>query len=221
MFEDRLKQETNGEDHKLPPRGNTNPRFGSVLPSTSMLEFGDNLTQEHLAHDIRGLPAGIYQLGNHPKPGWIALGQVVVGHAIPGASATATPVIGLAPTSSAKAKDLELAGEVALFREIMEGWDFNDHQASAVLGYKEPTFAAELFKGLVSIRQRDAEERLHLVITIAIDLEALYRDHDVIRKWLRKPQELLGGATPLGVATEGTSLDLLKLSEYVEYLSGR
>jgi hypothetical protein len=90
-----------------------------------------------------------------------------------------------------------------------------------MLGYKEPTFASELFKGLVSIRQRDAEERLQLVTTIAMDLEALYRDRDVLRKWLRTPHRLLGGATPLAMATEGTSLDMLKLSEYVEYLSGR
>ena len=59
------------------------------------------------------------------------------------------------------------------------------------------------------------------MITIAVDLEALHRDRDVIRQWLRRPHELFGGATPLAMATEGTSLDLLKLSEYVEYLSGR
>jgi hypothetical protein len=119
------------------------------------------------------------------------------------------------------AKDLELAGEVALFREIMSDWGVSDREASAILGYKEPTFATDLFKGLTSVRQRDAEERLQLVIAIAIDLEGLYRDYDVIKKWLRKPHELLKGATPLKMATEGTSLDLFKLSEYVEYLSGR
>ena len=73
----------------------------------------------------------------------------------------------------AKATDLELAGEVALFREIMSDWGLSDKEASAVLGYKEPTFATDLFKGLTSIRQRDAEERLQLVITMAVDLEGL------------------------------------------------
>jgi hypothetical protein len=138
----------------------------------------------------------------HPKPEFLTLRRV-------------------APAEHVNAKDLELAGEVALFREIMKDWDLNDQQASAVLGYAEPSFASELFKGLVTIRQRDAEERLQTVITLAVDLEALYRDVDVIRKWLRKPHSLLDGAIPLKLATEGSSVDLLRLSEYVEYLSGR
>ena len=126
-----------------------------------------------------------------------------------------------AEAEPAQATDLALAGEIALFREIMSDWGLSDREASTVLGYTEPTFATDLFKGLTSIRQRDAEERLQLVITMAVDLEGLYRDYDVIRKWLRKPHDLLNGETPLKIATEGTNLDLVKLSEYVEYLSGR
>ena len=214
MLEDVPNQQTNGEDHKLPPLGNSDPRF-----SSTMLEMVENLTQAQLARGVGSLPAGTYQALMQLSPGWIVLRHNDPDHARP-ASVPAAPHVP-APTSPTKAKDLELAGEVALFREIMHDWGIDDHQASALLGYKEPTFAAELFRGLASIRQRDAEERLQLVITIAIDLEALYRDRDAIRKWLRKPHELLGGATPLAMATEGTSLDMLKLSEYVEYLSGR
>lgn len=214
MLEDAPNQQANGEDHKLPPLGNSDPRF-----SSAMLEMVENLTQAQLARGVGRLPSGTYHARKQLSPDWIVLSHPDLGHAGP-VSVPAAPYV---PALSApiKAKDLEVAGEVALFREIMEDWGFNDHQASAVLGYKEPTFAAELFKGLVSIRQRDAEERLQLVITIAVDLDALYRDRDVIRKWLRRPHELIGGATPLAMATEGTSLDLLKLSEYVEYLSGR
>lgn len=196
-------QKTNGRGHHTPlPLGNTNPQFTSVLPSTSPLDVKGDFGQVVVAGGIRDLPAGIYQstVPNVDKFIRIRLG------------ALAEPV---------KARDLELAGEVALFREIMSDWGLNDQQASAILGYKEPTFATDLFKGLTSIRQRDAEERLQLVITIAVDLEALYRDYDVIQKWLRKPHELLNGATPLAMATEGSSVDLLKVSEYVEYLSGR
>ena len=215
MLDDTSRQQTNGEDHKHLPLGNTDPQFGSALPPGS--EMLDYLAQAKLARGIRELPPGLYQVRSHLKSGSIVFGRGGLG------LGTAAPAAAPAPPldPSVKAKDLELAGEVALFREIMKDWDFTDHQASAVLGYKESTFAAELFRGLVSIRQRDADERLQLVITIAVDLEALFRDRNAIRDWLRRPHELLGGATPLAMATEGTSLDMLKLSEYVEYLSGR
>ena len=214
MLEDAPNQQANGEDHRLPPLGNSDPRF-----SSAMLEMVENLTQAQLARGVGSLPPGAYEARKQLGLSWSVLSHADLDHIAPASIPAAAYVP--ASTTPIKAKDLELAGEVALFREIMEDWGVKDHQASAVLGYKEPTFATELFKGLVSIRQRDAEERLQLVITIAIDIEALYRDRDVIRKWLRRPHELLGGVTPLAIATEGTSLDMLTLSEYVEYLSGR
>jgi hypothetical protein len=221
MLEESLRQQANGVDQELPPQGNTNPLLSSVLPSTSFLEVED---QADLLRPIRSLPHRL-----QPRIGeWIALGRSVPapvgGSREWGGVPPTVPLVPseqVAPLPRAKAKDLELAGEIALFREIMRDWALSDQEASAMLGYKEPAFATELFKGLTSIRQRDADERLQLVIAIAVDLEALYRDYDVIKKWLRKPHELLNGAVPVGMATEGTSLDLLKLSEYVEYLSGR
>jgi hypothetical protein len=168
-------QQTNGEDHRPPPQGNTNPQLRSVLPSTSPLEFKGNFTQARSLGGIRDLPAGIYQgTGNL---GWIILGA-------------------LEAPGPLKARDLELAGEIALFREIMKDWDFDDRQASALLGYVDSTFATDLFKGLATIRQRDAEGRLLAVVSMAADLDALYRDVDVIRKWLRNSQDLLDGKTP-------------------------
>jgi hypothetical protein len=218
-----LEQQANGIDHELPPQGNTNPLHSSVLPSSSFLEVKD---QAELVRPIHDLPKEGQKI--HPRiSGWIVLGRPVPAFVRPSSEVPSPPAVPsvsseqFVPHSDASAKDLELAGEVALFREIMSDWGLGEQEASAILGYKEPTFATDLFKGLTSIRQRDADERLQLVITIAVDLEALYRDYDVIKKWLRKPHELLNGAIPLKMATEGTSLDLFKLSEYIEYLSGR
>jgi hypothetical protein len=223
MLEGTLSQQVNGVDHERPPQGNTDPQLSSVLPSASLLDRRD---QADLVRPIRDLPHDLQRI--QPRiGGWIVLGQSVPAHIRPSSEGSIPPVIPplpsehVAPFPHAGAMDLELAGEVALFREIMSDWGLSDQEASGVLGYKEPTFATDLFKGLGTIRQRDADERLQLVITIAVDLEALYRDYDVIKKWLRKPHELLNGAIPLQMATEGTSFDLLKLSEYVEYLSGR
>jgi hypothetical protein len=218
MFEHRPipPQQSNGRDHSLPPQSNTNPQFSSVLPSTSVLE-ADKATQAQLVRGVQDLPFVISDTSVEFR--WAskaAYGSNIAPTTTATAIASAT-----ASVKSANAKDLEVAGEVALFREIMKDWGFNDQQASYVLGYNDPSFATELFKGLTSIRHRDAEIRLDLVITIAVDLEALYRDYDVIQKWLRKPHDLLNGATPMTLAMEGTSLDLLKLSEYVAYLSGR
>lgn len=227
MFESIPRQEGNGADYDFASQENTSSMFRSVLPSASMLEMKGDLSQQQLVHGIRNLPLGMrdvpsdsamIELDCAGSMQWMQTRSAIDEKASESGYAPATAVL---PTASAKAKDLELAGEVALFREIMSDWGLNDQQASAILGYKEPRFATDLYRGLTSIRQRDAEERLQLIITIAVDLEALYREYDVIRKWLRKPHELLNQAVPLAMATEGTSLDLLKLSEYVEYLSGR
>jgi hypothetical protein len=213
MLDEVQKRQANGVDRWRGPQGNTNPQLSSVLPSTSLVE---RITQAELIGRVHVIKDDTPSID--PEPWSLHKLVLIAVHAA--AERVPNERILTAP-GLAKAKDLELAGEVALFKEIMSDWGFTHQEASAVLGYKEPTFATELFKGLTSIRQRDAEERLQLIITIAVDLEGLYRDYDVIKKWLRKPHELLQGATPLKVATEGTSLDLFKLSEYVEYLSGR
>ena len=118
------------------------------------------------------------------------------------------------------ASDVELAGEVALLKFITIEWGFSDPEASLVLGYTDEQFASRLFAGTDTIRQRDAEERLNILIDIAIDLRALYRDTEVIRRWWRTELERLG-ATPINMATKGSVINLVKLAELVEYLSGR
>lgn len=209
--------------NEIPKQDRNGAGYGLSEPWLSSLLIRD---QEASAQPIREVRHHL-QTTQRGIGGWIGparLGSAPIGATSEGSVQPASPLLPRAhvvPPSLTRAKDLELAGEVALFREIMSDWGFSDEEASAILGYKEPSFATNLFSGLASIRQRDADERLRLVIAIAVDLEALYRDYDVIKKWLRKPHELLNGDIPLKMATEGTSHDLLKLSEYIEYLSGR
>ena len=53
---------------------------------------------------------------------------------------------------------------------------------------------------------------------IAVDLDALYRDIEVIQKFLRQPQETLDNKTPLEMMSNG---NIIRVREYVAYLSGR
>lgn len=123
-------------------------------------------------------------------------------------------------TSSAT-EEIQPSAPIALFQNIMEDWGFSDEQAATLLGFDDASAMTDLYRGIMTLRQRDAKDRLKAIISIAADLDALYRDSQTVRRWLREPQKKLGGETPLSLLGEGSMANLLRLHQYAEYLSGR
>lgn len=113
------------------------------------------------------------------------------------------------------------AAQIRVFQRVMEEWDFNDREAAILLGFERAAVVQDLYKGLTSLRLRDANDRLRAVLLIAADLDALYRDPDVIREWLNEPQPLLEDEAPIELLREGSMANVLRLQQYVAYLSGR
>ena len=113
------------------------------------------------------------------------------------------------------------AGQVVLFRRIMEDWDFNDKDAATLLGFEAAADIGQIYLGMKPLGHRDANDRLRAILRIAADLDALFREVVAIRDWLSEPQRDLNGKTPRSLLTEGSMENLLRVRYYVAYLSGR
>lgn len=120
-----------------------------------------------------------------------------------------------------RAKLLRPSGQVVLFKKIMEDWGFDNGEAAILLGFEAASDIREIYLGMRSVRQRDANDRLRAILRIATDLDALFGEVAAIRDWLSEPQHDLDGATPRALLTEGSMENLLRVKYYVAYLSGR
>ncbi len=108
-----------------------------------------------------------------------------------------------------------------LLQQVTEDWQLSDQETAILLGFDDLAIVPELYQGVISLRQRDAKDRLRAVLGIAADLDGLYRETGVIREWLREPRPMLNGATPLDLLAEGSMENVLRVRQYVEFLSGR
>src|SRR5262249_50447495 len=118
-------------------------------------------------------------------------------------------------------KPVKTAGQVVLFKKVMEDWRFSDKEAATLLGFESGSDVKDIFAGLKPVGHRDANDRLRAVLRIAADLDALFQDAASVRDWLKEPQKDLGGKTPRALLDEGSMENLLKVKYYVSHLSGR
>ena len=113
------------------------------------------------------------------------------------------------------------AGQIVLFKKIMEDWGFDEQEAATLLGLEAASDVRDIYDGRKPVVHRDANDRLRAILRIAADLDALYCDVRAIRDWLNEPQKDLGGATPRSLLQEGSMENLLTVKYYVSHLSGR
>lgn len=112
-------------------------------------------------------------------------------------------------------------GEVQFFEKLLDVWGLDEQQGGVLLGFPKVEYVRDLLSGAASLRNRDAKDRLRNLIEIRTALDALYRDGTVEREWLREPQPDLEGMSPLDLLLEGSMENLLRVRQFVEYLSGR
>jgi hypothetical protein len=113
------------------------------------------------------------------------------------------------------------AGQIILFKKIMEDWGFEEQEAAILMGLEDASDIRDIYDGKKPIGNRDASDRLRAILRIAADLDALYRDIRAIRDWMNEPQRDLGGVTPHSLLQEGSMENLLRVKYYVSHLSGR
>lgn len=113
------------------------------------------------------------------------------------------------------------AGQVVLFKKVMDQWAFSEKEAATLLGFEHVADIRDIYEGRKTIGHRDANDRLRAVLRIAADIDALFKDADAIRDWLNEPQKDLGGKAPRALLNEGSMENLLQVKYYVAHLSGR
>lgn len=114
-----------------------------------------------------------------------------------------------------------VAGQVKLFQIVVREWGFTDTEAATLLGFETAADIHDIWDGRRPVAHRDANDRLRAALRIAGDLEAIYGDKEVIRKWLNQSQEKLGGSSPKQLLTEGSMESVLLVKYYMAHLSGR
>ena len=130
-------------------------------------------------------------------------------------------VSGLQANTLKKNERPKAAGQVVLFRRIMEDWGFEQQEAATLLGFEASSDVQDIYDGRKPVGHRDANDRLRAILRIATDLDALFQDIVSIRGWLNEPQKELDSATPRALFQEGSMENLLRVRYYVSHLSGR
>ena len=113
------------------------------------------------------------------------------------------------------------AGQVVLFRRIMEDWVLGQQEAATLLGFETSSDVQDIYDGRKPVGNRDANDRLRAILRIAADLDALFQDVVSVRGWLYEAQKDLDGATPRALLQEGSMENLLRVKYYAAHLSGR
>ncbi len=112
-------------------------------------------------------------------------------------------------------------GEIQFFEKLLHLWGLDEQQGAILLGFDKVTHVRDLLSGATSIRRRDTKDRLKNLIEIRAALHTLYRDDAVERTWLRERRAELDNRCPLDLLLEGSMENLLRVRQFVEYLSGR
>ena len=123
---------------------------------------------------------------------------------------------------AAEISDAETAATLRAFFKLAERWDLSDGQARVLLGGPAArTYARWKAGHFVPARiSRDTRERLSILMGIHKSLRYLFRDPSRGYRWLRKPNEAIGGQTALDRLLAGSIQDLAAVRSYLEVERG-
>lgn len=116
-----------------------------------------------------------------------------------------------------------ITGPVKFVNQLLNTWHLNADSACILLGFEpsDSSYIDDVLRGYATLRGRDAKDRITYLFQIRTLLSALFRDDSVENEWLREPQEILNGETPMKLLLEGSMENLLLVKEYVELVAGR
>ena len=104
------------------------------------------------------------------------------------------------------------------FFNLTERWQLNDRQARILLGDPAARTYARWKAGQLepSRVSRDTRERLSMLMGIHKSLRHLFRDPSRGYEWLRKPNQVFGGASALDRLLAGSIPDLAAVRAYLD-----
>lgn len=115
-----------------------------------------------------------------------------------------------------------ITGPVKFLAKLQEAWELEDRHLSVLLGLdeSEKETVSKLLNGTITLKGRDAKDRVGYLLEIRQKLSSLFRDMDNERRWLREPQSILEGKSPLDLLLEGSMQNLIRLHALVSYVAG-
>ena len=117
----------------------------------------------------------------------------------------------------------KVAGPVQLFSKLLEAWNLNDLQSACMLlGYEKSgeSDVRDILAGHSRLETRDQKDRIAELFVIRKALFSVFRDRKVENQWLREPQEILNGVSPLNLLLEGSWPNLLRVRQLAELMAG-
>lgn len=116
-----------------------------------------------------------------------------------------------------------LTGPVKFLKKLLESWSLSEQEATALLGFerKQTDIVRNILRGTSSLPNKDVKERINVLFDIRKTLDALLRDENVEREWLREEKDLLQGRTPMDLMLKGSFEDLLLVRDFVFHVAGK
>ena len=124
---------------------------------------------------------------------------------------------------SESAKVHRLTGPIQFILKLLDCWDLEREDSIKLLGFEDPEseFVFKVLEGDELLRGRDAKDRLSHLFSIRKSLHDFFRDLKAENDWLREPQPLLDGQSPMILLLRGSMEDILLVREYVDSMVGR
>ena len=122
------------------------------------------------------------------------------------------------PPNPAEISDAETGAMLRAFFNLTERWQLNDRQARILLGDPAARTYARWKTGQLEPSRiaRDMRERLSMLMGIHKSLRHLFRNPSRGYEWLRKPNQVFGGASALDRLLAGSIPDLAAVRAYLD-----
>lgn len=116
-----------------------------------------------------------------------------------------------------------LSGPIQFVLRLVDFWRLEKRDIVVLLGLgpAEAAHVDVVFAGRDHFRCRDVQDRIAHLFHIRETLDSLFRDLDAENTWLREPQALLDGKSPLSLLLGGSMEDILLTRDYVDAAAGR
>ena len=108
-------------------------------------------------------------------------------------------------------------GPVRLIQVVAGAWAMTNDELASLLAYPSPQLAGDLVAGKLTFAgNEDRQDRARLIYLIHSTLTDLFVDSDQERRWVRTPNPLLNGETPLNIMLTRRIPGMLTVREIVE-----
>lgn len=121
-----------------------------------------------------------------------------------------------------KPKTSKPSAPVQFFSKLLEIWELDVDSACPLLGYEQSSksHVQAILSGAAPLETRDEKDRIAEMFVIRKILHSVFRDKKVENQWLREPQSLLDGSSPLDLMVEGSWPNLLRVRQFTELMAG-